>query len=308
LRWVWGGSWRYDVSDAPLTLRAPVGNHSHRFFGHAEWRAAPRWLVNAGAMVEHTDFTGTDVSPRLALSFRIAPRHTLRASFSRALRNATLVEENVDRKYVLGPVLVQRFLASGELRPERIVSRDVGYVGEIPSAGLNIDVRLFSDRLSDLIREVLVPFPASLDGVTRDFRNLSDLRQTGFESQVRWRPTRSTHVGLAQSHVTNSSADLAVGRSTPKNTYSLFMVHTLPSGLSGSLMAFHQDKVQALGFSEPQRPIHRIDARLAQQFRVGRTRAGVALVAQNLLNYAYTDFRSENVFDRRVYASLRLDY
>ncbi|HWI13362.1 MAG TPA: TonB-dependent receptor, partial [Burkholderiales bacterium] len=308
LRWVWGGSWRYDVTNAPLSFSAPVGNHSQRFFGHAEWQATRRWLVNAGAMVERTHFTPTEVSPRVALSYRVAPGHTLRVGYSRAVRNPTLVEEKVDRKYVLGPVTVQRFLASGNLSPERIVSRDAGYVGEFPHAGLMVDLRVFSDRITDLIREVLVPYPASLDGVTRDFRNLADLHQYGFETQLRWRPTRSTQLGIAQARVLNSSNDAAVARSTPKSTYSAFVVHTLPSGLSGTLMAFHQDAVQALGYSEPQRPINRIDARLAQQYRIGRTKAEVALVAQNLLNYSYTDFRHENVFDRRVYATLRLEY
>lgn len=309
LRWVWGGSSRYDSSEAPTTLRAPVSNHSQRIFGHAEWRPAPRWLLNLGAMVEHTDFTGTDLSPRAAVNYQLAPRHTLRASVSRALRNPSLMEEKADRRYVFGPLLVQRYLVSGNLQPESIVSRDVGYIAELPM-GLNFDARVFNDRLTRLVGEIVVPFPAAYNGITRDFINANEVHQTGFETQLRWRVNRSTRVGLSQAHINtqsnNATADFT--HSTPRNLYSFFGVKEFGGGLSGTLLLFQQDPAHPLLFGEQQERIKRVDARLAQRFRLGASRAEASLAVQDLFNGKHTDFRHDNMFDRRAYATLEVAF
>lgn len=313
LRWVWGGSLRYDAAEAPAFLAARVGNRSKRLFGHAEWRAAPRWLLNAGAMIEHTEFTGTDVSPRFSANFRLAPRHTLRAAVSRALRNPSLFEEKADRKVVIEPFVVPRFLSSGNLEPERIVSRELGYVGELAPLGLSLDARLFEDRINGLIRDQVVPFDpgpgriALPSAVTRDFRNLHDLRQSGLETQVRWRLSRATRIGFAQSYINVRSESERIVASTPKNTYSAFAVRDFASGFTASVLAFYHDEVEALGAADEQKRVSRVDLRLAQRLRVGASRMELALVVQDLLNDGYTDFRHENVFDRRAYLTLRVE-
>lgn len=307
LRWVWGGSTRYDSSVAPTSLSTPVGNHSQRLFAHAEWRAAARWLVNFGAMVERTDFTGSDVSPRLAVNYRLAPRHTVRASVSRALRNPTLIEEKTDRKYVLGPLLVQRYLVSGNLEPERILSRDLGYVAELAN-GIRFDARAFSDRLTRLVGEVELPFPGGYQGITRDFRNLNDVHQSGFETQLRWRLSRATRVGLAQARINTRSNNLTSDftASTPRNTYSAFGIREFGGGASGTVMLFYQDPILPMLFGERQERIKRVDARVAQRFRLGSSHAEASLVVQDLLNGKHTDFRHDNVFDRRGYAKVEI--
>ena len=310
LRWVWGGSVRYDHSEAPIYLAAPVGNHSQRVFGHAEWRPAARWVVNAGAMVERTDFTGTDISPRLGVNYRLAPQHTLRASISRALRNPSLFEEKADLRFQLGPVLVQRFLSSGTLQSEKILSREVGYVAAFPALGLTFDGKVFYDRLTGLISAVTVPFPAGFQGITRDFINQDDVTQRGFETQLRWRLADGTNLGFAQAHINTQSTDIggSYSLSAPRNVYSAFAVKPLGEQTTGTLMAFHQDEVEPLGFSEPQVAFNRVDARIARRFGLARSRAEMALVVQNLFNYKYTDFRHDNVFDRRAYVTLELGF
>lgn len=310
LRWVWGGSVRYDHSDAPIYLAAPVGNHSSNVFGHAEWRPSRRWVVNAGAMVERTDFTGTDVSPRLGINYRLAPQHTLRASISRALRNPSLFEEKADLRFQLGPVLVQRFLSSGNLQPERILSREVGYIGEFPRLGLSFDAKVFDDHLTGLIGSVTVPFPAGFQGITREFRNEDEVTQRGFETQLRWRLADGTRLGLAQSYIDTRSANIGgpYSSSTPRDIYSAFAVKRLGEQTTGTLMAFHQSAVEALGFSQPQVAFNRVDARIARRFALGRAKAQMALVVQNLFNYKYTDFRHDDVFDRRAYVTLEADF
>ncbi len=313
LRGVWGASWRRDSVDAPNWGGVPVSNGSRRLFAHAEWRAAERWLVNAGAMLERTQFTGTDVSPRFSLHYRLATGHTLRAGISRALRNPSILEERGNRKYTLGPVLIQRFLASGELHPERILSREVGYIFDVPGSTLSFDTRIFHDRISGLIGVVTVPYPPStLSGSTWDFRNITDARQKGFESQLHWRPTRSMRLGVSQSYIVTESPldddDDSIPRSTPRTSYGLFAVEEFSGDTTLSATFVRQTTAQALGFSERQEPYGRLDMRLAHRFRIGASRAEAALVVQNVLDDQYTEFRHDNVFDRRAYATLSVNF
>jgi iron complex outermembrane receptor protein len=65
--------------------------------------------------------------------------------------------------------------------------------------------------------------------------------------------------------------------------------------------------LSALGESTPVEAHQRLDLRLAKDFKVEGTRGEVAAVLQNILGN-YNDFRNDNVFDRRAYLSLRLDY
>jgi hypothetical protein len=47
---------------------------------------------------------------------------------------------------------------------------------------------------------------------------------------------------------------------------------------------------------------------MARRFRVASARLEAAVVAQNAFNRRYTDFRHDNVADRRLYATLSIDY
>ncbi len=80
-------------------------------------------LVNAGAMIEHNNLTGTDVAPQIAANYRVAPDHTMRFSLSRALRTPTVLESQ--SAFGAGPPGTPRFGPSDELRPETIVSREI---------------------------------------------------------------------------------------------------------------------------------------------------------------------------------------
>jgi len=66
-----------------------------------EWRIQPDLLLNAGAMAENHELTGTDTSPRIALNYKLAPNHTLRGVVSKALRMPVRFEESADYRVSL---------------------------------------------------------------------------------------------------------------------------------------------------------------------------------------------------------------
>lgn len=309
-RMVWGAGVRYDEAVAPLLLPDGEKSRMRRVFGHAEWRITPSLLLNAGAMLEHNDITGADTSPRVALNYHLLPGHTLRASVSRALRTPTLVEEKINRVLVLGPVKVPRFIASGGLEPETILSREIGYLAEFPGAGLSADFKLYRDRIEDLIGAVRFCTKPRLRGLPRNFCNADSATQTGFETHIEYRPGRNTRIVFNQARIITHSDDILdqYSKSAPTNSVSFLASHRFLENFSASLGYYQQGDVEALGHSDPTDFYRRFDARLAATFRAGRSRGELALTIQNLLNDAYVEFRDRNIFDRRSFLTLSLEF
>ena len=160
IRAVWGGSVRQDSVYAPNYLDSYKTDYFNlqRIFGHVEWRANEKLTLNAGAMMEHNDFTGTDISPRVSLNFKPHPNHTFRIGSSSALRTPNYVEEKFRDRLVIptklanpNTLIFQYRANQGNLDPERIISREIGYLGKI--GRFELDARLFSDQIDDVIRD-----------------------------------------------------------------------------------------------------------------------------------------------------------
>ena len=163
-RLVWGAEGRWESAESALyfNFRDARTGALYRLFGNLEWRPSNRWTVNGGVMAEHHYLSGLDLSPRLAVNYQLAPDHALRASISQAYRSPTFFE---DQGEVNNPILVSilghGFAPGNDLKSERIVSREIGYVGNIRHLRLQIDARLFNDTLSKIIgNQELNPVPA----------------------------------------------------------------------------------------------------------------------------------------------------
>lgn len=341
-RLVWGGSVRLDQTYWPLYLRRQDSFDFHlaRLFGNLEWRVKPEVVVNMGAMAENNDFTGTDVTPRAAVNWHFFPGHTLRASHSRATRTPTLYEQKVDNRYrIPQPVpydLIVRY-AVGGLKPERIKSTEIGYVGKL--SRLDADLRLFHDELSDLISQegfnpcnptgipptvlggfVLSPnVPAGLtapgvacNGVDSlaSFNNGSAVIK-GFEMQLQWRPGERTRLMYGLSHAIVSSRNengQPYTNSVPTNSHSLMLSHSFDERWSGSLTGYHVSEVKALGGVQRVDAYERWDSRLAYRFRSGGGNGEVALAVRNLFGARYFEYETVNQPPgRTAWLNLKLD-
>jgi len=342
-RLVWGGSVRLDQTYWPLYLNRQDSFDFHlaRLFGNLEWRVKPEVVVNLGAMAENNDFTGTDVTPRAAVNWHFSPGHTLRASHSRATRTPTLYEQEADNRYRVPQSFsplpapfdwIVRY-AVGGLKPERIKSTEVGYVGKF--SRFDADIRLFRDELSDLISphnynpcnpaNALPPgfvlpadVPAGLTapgvacygvGSLASFNNGSAVIK-GFEMQLQWRPGERTRLVYGLSHAIVSSRnenEQPYTSSVPTNSHSLMLAHSFGERWSGSLTGYHVGETHALG-GDWVDDYERWDGRLAYRFRAGRGNGELALVVQNLFNERYFEYETWNQPPgRTAWLNLKLD-
>ncbi|NCP80172.1 MAG: TonB-dependent receptor [Gallionella sp.] len=328
-RLVYGAAWRQDRINAQLQAPFPVAviardfnlrSDEWRVFSHDEWRPLDALLVNAGAMYERDRMDNANFSPRAALNLHVARHHTLRAGVSLAYRTPAVVEEFTPSPLEApGDLWVPaRFATAPDLKPERMFSRELGYLGEFPEWNGVIDLRLFSDQLRNGI------YASKL---SQKFINGAAIQVRGFELTFKIKPDRDGELVLNAAHIlarSNSAQLFATGESAfrpvepakfndlttgsiPRNSGSVLYSRRMRDGWSVSGAFYYQDGLQP--FDRPQVDFqhaqHRTDVRAAKTFHdSGDLHGEVALVVQNLFDSGLTEYVANNVFERRVFATL----
>jgi iron complex outermembrane receptor protein len=325
-RFVWGAETRLDRVKGPDYFNTAnfLDNHLYQVFGNAEWRFAPAWILNAGAMYEHNDLTGGDVSPRIGLNYHVTPSQTLRASVSRAYRAPSMFESNAD--YAVhagdGTLIYPHFLSTERLKPERITSYELGYLGEFPSIDSTLDLKIFHEEIRDVIAVAydsslpnpLGPYYAALPPQT--FVNNGYANINGAELQARVRIVPTTQLVFSEAYADQHGEflnDVVAGTyvdshlTTPSWTTSALLQHRFPAGIEASAGYYHVTNMRFIGGGSDDYTgcYSTLDMRLAYQLRLGRFQGELALVGQNLLD-TYFDFKSANVPGKRYFLTLRI--
>ncbi|MFP5419301.1 MAG: TonB-dependent receptor plug domain-containing protein [Gammaproteobacteria bacterium] len=318
LRTVWGGElWRESVkSPQNYVAGARQQGDIARIYGNLEWRPHARVLLHGGAMLEHHYFTGVDLSPRVAANFTLAPDHIVRLGVSRAYRSPTFFEENGNQvlQNTAGTVVDIVTVPSDGLAPERILSREIGYVGKWRRA--EIDVRLYRDHIDNFIGQVrsgAADVPGSFQPKVFTADNLGSVDAQGGEFQLRWRPTSDIDVSARYARVflATTATDKALKRdiplSAPRHNWGLLASYRLGHGWETSVFVQRSAAQKWLTEGDVTAPFTRVDVRLARRWKWQGTQVEAAVVGQNL-GHDYAEFRDTNVFSRRVYGSLSLGW
>jgi iron complex outermembrane receptor protein len=298
-------------------------------FGHMEWRLSESWLVNAGAFWEDYEPVGGRFSPRATVHWQPSPRHGFRAGISKAYRNPVLFETSADNRIHLlaadGSSLIDLLpfiRASGNVNPEKILSREIGYLGQWPAQGLSLDLRVFRERIEDYISaecptgttKDCSPKTPPKPFVARDFYNMSDITQQGFEAQWKWRATPQTQF-IANYALLDIDSGIDEKRYSPSQQYGVHVMHQFPGGIDLMLSHYWVPAFKPIGQGDLS-AYKRLDARIAKRFKLDGMRGDIALTWQNLTGN-YVDFADDtvfkggpytNLFDTRAYVQFRLDF
>ena len=312
-RMSWAAEARYDAAwSASLTDRNEVySGWMYRLSAVLEWTPVPDWQAHAAAMLEKHYYAGTRLSPRLALIWHPAAGHSLRMAATRGYRSPNFLENNADFKSRIGSLIYDQLLLSPyKLDPERITTGELGYVLHLPRSQVDLDVRLFRNRLDDLIdfgTPYRVPGEIVGDGADLTFENNVHAEQDGLEYQLRWQTGRRTWVTLWQSFSHTSSNNPAYEKSVPSVSGGLLANHDFGQGMQASLGYYRVGKMSWLGANAPTPDHDRLDLRLAKRWRDGSADWEAALVVQSVLG-TYSEYESALLFDRRAYVSLRAGF
>lgn len=310
LRLLWGTEWRHDRIESAFLFadgRRP-SQQEWRLFGNAEWRMAPHWLWNLGAMAERIEHDRLRWAPRLFLNWQPAPARSWRVGYSRAWRQPTLYERwaNVQVATDRLGVVNQRHTPNPAIRPQQIDSWELGYLGPAPWPQGLVDVRLFDERIDDYIRRtpVLDPAPfepsAALRAALPDpflihrimggtqWANLPGrIRLSGLEYQLTTRLRHGTTLLFSHTLMQRRASDPAVRRSVAPYSASLTWMQALGAWRStmsllrmGPLEA-GTGHVPGLRYTVP--AYTTLDWSLGRSVRVGGQPLEVQLTATNLL-------------------------
>lgn len=309
VRTVWGGELRREtITSYPLyDTGATFVTDFARLFANAEWRMHPSLLLNAGALYERSSIAGEQVAPRFMLNWRLAEGHTLRYGLTQAFRPPSTYEKYSNVRYYLNGVLADSTdVARGNVSSEKVQTREVGYLAELPVQGFSLDVRVFEESVTDYIKSTSYSLPGSgNDNQANDFVNGESFKIRGYEYQIRMRPWQDARLVYVQSILdsTQSTGDNLI------HTYGsqgLMLMQTLPAGYSASVMYSESDASWFPAADSAQPAVRRTDLRLAKALRLGGQRAELSFVVQNL-GGPYQDFMPTLRFYQQAYVMLRVE-
>ena len=307
LRMVWGAEARWEGAEAPVYFFGQDDRTGamYRLFGNLEWLPSENWAINGGLMAEHHYFTGVDVSPRLAVNYLVSADHAFRASIGQAYRSPTFFEKQGQTPSFVVP----GFVPVTSLDSERILSREVGYIGHVRPAKLRIDARIFSDRVRKLIgTEDIDPTPAKVfQSINKHYADIK-----GADIQLKWQPDTRFDLTVSYARVDIDSNDSDIAQSAPKNNFSALGVVKLVDGWEASAAVYRTGYMYWLDDGDDVSAFTRVDARLARHWNWQGHRVELAMVGQNLGGDRYAEFREKsdkkNLFDTRAFISLGLDW
>ncbi len=314
VRMVWGMGYRNDQLRAfQIFNKDRIHYRSGRLFANLEWRATPQWLLNAGLMSERGSYSGTLVAPRLAANYHLREGHTVRAAIARSYRRLTPFEHEADMRFHevnTGILLLRTAQPSPDVKPERITVRELGYHAELARERVNMDVRLFEERIDRLIDRDNVPSdPAPLlDPRAQQYFSDDRARIRGIELATMWRPSATTWLGLNLTRLKIDSTNSRAERSAPRASASLFAAWS-PAPQWHLSLAHHHVGTMGWFLRKSQSVAHRkrTDARLARSFATPELRGEFALVLANL-GRRDPDFRPALSTPRQAYVSMALEF
>lgn len=302
LRLVWGGEFRSErvESLALYNTSSTFVNDFTRLFGNLEWRVAPNWLLNLGALAEHSSDNGDSLAPRVMLNWHVSPGHTLRAGISKAYRPPSNLERFADvRYYWNGHQLMQTGRGNIALLPEELVSKELGYLGEFPGWRMALDVRVFDEQLKNFVRVK--------DGPVKSYVNDESFAIRGAEYQLKWQPWGGAQLVLNQTYTDITTRNPGDALAAPQLASTLSYVQKLPGQTHVTLSHTDSRGWSMFGGSEMDaQASRRTDVRVAKALRWGSRRGEIALVVQNM-GSAYRDFKKEFLFQKQAYITLRLE-
>ena len=334
LRLVWGASARLDQIGAKEYFSRKshtdfFNKYTYRLFAHSEWKPSSVWTINAGIMIENNDITGTDLSPRLSINHHFSDNHTLRASYSSALRTPSTLEEHADTasKLTDGRRIDQLLLSYGGLDPEKLTSLELAYIGHFPKYGIDLDVKLFYDRIRDVLGQYQdenyadYNAGAQISKKVLIFDNIGYSNSKGLEAQLNYNLFKGTRIHLGYTildvegrSISTINDDGVNGVTTYENTHleaprTIFnaqVIQDMGPDVKASA-SFHRYSEYEFGGGNPTGDYKILNWRVAKTFRTGSTKGKVAFSLQNALD-EYFDYEREQTFESRAFLSFELNF
>ncbi len=344
-RIIWGLSAQLDDVESPYFIGAGINvkRKTWRAFTNIEHKLDRANIIHFGVLLESNDFKGDSSSPRLSYIFKPYKKHAIRLSISKAIRQPFVLESNANTFFTKqlttngGPLdpavfallgntdvlFYQQLIANDTLMTESIISRDIGYYGTLLDDDLQLDIRLFDDKLNDLIDTENITYPQdNLAGVNTDtFTNQYASRVRGVEIEFDYFISEHFRLLGSGAYINIDSSSLIIRESAPKRSGSLMGIWTPGNNYSLTAALYY---VGDMSFTDVNNSVNdpsyintrgyrKLDIRIARTIPIQDYNATIGLVMQNLLD-KFNDFDADPangpllVNNKTWYLELRINH
>ncbi|OUR82939.1 hypothetical protein A9Q82_05635 [Cycloclasticus sp. 46_120_T64] len=330
-RIAWGFGLRSDRVSLPFWIGddKKYDNSLQRIFSNIEWRVSQQLIINTGALWEHTQLSGHQLSPRFALNYLVNEQQSLRLIVSRAYRSPVPVENQFNAEHVIqtaaGELRIPVLNNNGNtIRPETINSLELGYHGRYWHNALVIDFKLFRNEYDHLVdtdissqadaitlngltvaHSPLTPNPAPFLSI----HNCQAADVNGFELELNYRPNRQDllHLTYSHNHVT-ANADPRLQASIPTDTFSLLAAHHFNAEQWASVAFYYTGSMRYKNSGQQQGPTRRLDLNAGTKLKVSpRQNIDINLGLQLALD-TNTDFLTAFKLDNRAFVEASVNF
>ncbi|WP_407279061.1 TonB-dependent receptor [Aromatoleum evansii] len=301
LQFVWGLEAQREDVDAPFLYFGgnPDPQYLYRASGNIEWRTLDDVTLNLGGAVERYSGGKTHLSPRAFVNWQAAPGHTLRAGYSRGLRQNNVFARYADIRAIDPasppgtPPLVRPYLPNPDLEQTRVGARELGYFGRIETWNTTLDVRVFEENIQDFVVRVPQPDPvpapllSSFLGSTR-YENLdSTVRLRGIEYELSTRPLPGTELRVAHAMLDRDSRSAAIEDRSAPYTAALSWLQDWGGGWTSMVSVLRMGPLAGGDGYVPRyrfiaKPYTTADANITYTTRVAGHAVRLGLTAQNI--------------------------
>lgn len=313
------GSTHSDIISPTLFTSGAPDVKKNRLFANLEYRLG-RFSSNLGVMFEDENtLKRRQTSPRIALHYSINKNQVLKLVTSRAMRTPDIYELALDENFLVTgltpPVAGQSnayfyYTPPGDfsdLEPEKVVSRELIWYGSFKKSGVNAEIKLFQEKLSNLISEKLQFF---------DFNptNNGEAQIEGIEADISYRLSNKLFTRFAYSYQdisTNNPLELSFHAD---HSGSLLASYTLDSGYTISGSFYGNSAINGFDY-------RRLDLSIAKDFVFNSSKLRTSILYQYMpagQGGLYRGFRPsstdqsvlviENDFTRNNHFFMTIDY
>ena len=320
LKLIWGLSTQFDFVQSSLYLGTDdtITQEQYRAFANIEYQINHSNTVNLGALLEKNNFSDIALSPRISLTHAFNRHHKVRLGISQAIRNPFIFEAVGQQTYrqqlTIGddptglPILRENVIGSTDyrsedLKNEKIISREIVYLGEFINSSLFFNARLFHDDVSDYtktVREtdtVFEPDEILFDDTVHVFRNHIDSSTTGLELELDYHIDSTLRLIASSAIINISSNNAPIANSAPQHSFSFITSKQFNEKYNGSLAYYYVDAFKwtdAPGNDDDYSTddYSTLDIRLSRNITFNQAKGSLSVVVKNLLD-DYSDYQAD---------------
>ncbi len=325
LKIIWGLSAQADFVQSSLYLGTDetISHEQYRIFSNIEWHINHNNTVNIGALVEKNSFSDTELSPRLSFIHTFNRHHKIRLGISQAIRSPFIIEalanfsfshELTESTGIPTGITLLENVARGnrDLLNEKIISREIVYMGEYINSSLLFKARLFHDDISNFIERVgetdAAPKPTRIlfDDIIHVFRNPTYSATTGVELELDYNIDSSLRLIASAAIINIDSNSSSISKSAPQHSLSFISSKRFNELYSGSVAYYF---VESFKWTDSRGGVddhQTLDIRLSRKIKFNQANGSVSVVIKNLLG-DYSDYQenpSSNTAPKVIHSTL----